>query len=121
MSYNGNYTPLVSVRHQFNSGLWLLICPRGGTVDTPDLGSGAERCESSSLSEGTNAGVSRCGNGVRLISGLVYPFAGSSPATGTKISQDGEMVNAQSSNLCSERFVGSSPTLGTNYTSFGPI
>ena len=67
-----------------------------------------------------NAGVSRCGNGVRLICGLVYPFAGSSPATGTKINQDGEMVNAQSSNLCTERFVGSSPTLGTNYTSFGP-
>lgn len=27
--------------------------------------------------------MSRCGNGGRLISDLVYPFAGSSPATGT--------------------------------------
>lgn len=32
-----------------------------------------------------NAGVIRCGNGVRLISGLVYPIVGSSPTTGTKL------------------------------------
>jgi hypothetical protein len=30
------------------------ICPCGGMVDTSDLGSDAEGCESSSLSGGTN-------------------------------------------------------------------
>lgn len=53
MSYNGNYTPLVSVRHQFNSGHWLK-CLHGGMVDTCALEAHAERCSGSSPDEGTD-------------------------------------------------------------------
>lgn len=100
MSYNGDYTPLVSVRHQFNSGHWLNKLPSWWNGIHSGLRNRVERRVGSSPTEGTNAGVSRCGNGGSLISYLVYPIAGSSPATGTKnLCRDGGTVDTRSSNL----------------------
>ena len=45
-----------------NLALGTTIAPLVKLVDTPDLGSGAERCESSSLSWSTNTGVSIMNN-----------------------------------------------------------
>lgn len=82
LSYNGNYTPLVRVRFQFNSGLLIGLMVEWNTRYLEEVVSERMSGFESQLDH-KNAGVSRCGNGVRLISGLVYPFAGSSPATGT--------------------------------------
>lgn len=89
MSYNGNYTPLVSVRHQFNSGLWLK-CPCGGIGRHTGLRNQRHRkvAESSSLSEGTNAEMAELVDAPASKAGVLKGRVGSSPTFGT----NGDMV-----------------------------
>ena len=90
MSYNGNYTPLVSVRHQFNSGLWLKNALVVELVDTLVLGTSAAerwlrvrvspRVQNAEMAELVDAPASKAG----VLKGRV----GSSPTFGT----NGDMV-----------------------------